>query len=186
MLDANLKNQLQTYLQNLKRPVELVVSADESKKYQELKSLANDIVSLSTLVSLKEAQGPRTPAMTVVNPELNTQISFAGLPMGHEFTSLVLALLHTGGHPIKLSDDIIEQIRNLPGKYEFETYVSLTCQNCPDVIQALNMMAAINPNITNVMIDGALFQDEVASRNIMAVPSVYLNGEVFAAGRISM
>ncbi|ESE41809.1 alkyl hydroperoxide reductase subunit F [Shewanella decolorationis] len=186
MLDANLKNQLQTYLQNLKRPVELVVSADESKKSQELKSLANDIVSLSSLVSIKEAQGQRTPAMTVVNPALNTQISFAGLPMGHEFTSLVLALLHTGGHPIKLSDDIIEQIRNLPGKYEFETYVSLTCQNCPDVIQALNMMAAINPNITNVMIDGALFQDEVASRNIMAVPSVYLNGEVFAAGRISI
>ncbi|QYK08426.1 alkyl hydroperoxide reductase subunit F [Shewanella mangrovisoli] len=186
MLDANLKNQLQTYLQNLKRPVELVVSADESKKSQELKSLANDIVSLSSLVSLKEAQGSRTPAMTVVNTDLNTQISFAGLPMGHEFTSLVLALLHTGGHPIKLSDDVIEQIRNLPGKYEFETYVSLTCQNCPDVIQALNMMAAINPNITNVMIDGALFQDEVASRNIMAVPSVYLNGEVFAAGRISI
>lgn len=186
MLDANLKNQLQTYLQNLKRPVELVVSADESKKSQELKSLANDIVSLSSLVSIKEAQGSRTPAMTVVNTDLNTQISFAGLPMGHEFTSLVLALLHTGGHPIKLSDDVIEQIRNLPGKYEFETYVSLTCQNCPDVIQALNMMAAINPNITNVMIDGALFQDEVASRNIMAVPSVYLNGEVFAAGRISI
>ncbi|MEI8613426.1 alkyl hydroperoxide reductase subunit F [Shewanella sp. PP-He15 brown] len=186
MLDANLKNQLQTYLQNLKRPVELVVSADESKKSQELKSLAQDIVSLSSLVSLKETQGERTLAMTVINPQLNTQISFAGLPMGHEFTSLVLALLHTGGHPIKLSDDIIEQIRNLPGKYAFETYVSLTCQNCPDVVQALNMMAAINPNITNVMIDGALFQDEVASRNIMAVPSVYLNGEVFAAGRISI
>ncbi|MBP6519981.1 MAG: alkyl hydroperoxide reductase subunit F, partial [Shewanella sp.] len=150
MLDANLKNQLQTYLQNLKRPVELVVSADESRKSQELKSLAQDIVSLSSLVSLKEVQGERTPAMTVINPELNTQISFAGLPMGHEFTSLVLALLHTGGHPIKLSDDIIKQIRNLPGKYAFETYVSLTCQNCPDVVQALNMMAAINPNITNV------------------------------------
>lgn len=186
MLDANLKNQLQTYLQNLKRPVELVVSADESRKSQELKSLAQDIVSLSSLVSLKEVQGERIPAMTVINPEINTQISFAGLPMGHEFTSLVLALLHTGGHPIKLSDDIIEQIRNLPGKYAFETYVSLTCQNCPDVVQALNMMAAINPNITNVMIDGALFQEEVTSKNIMAVPSVYLNGEVFAAGRISI
>lgn len=186
MLDANLKNQLQTYLQNLKRPVELVVSADETKKSLELKSLANDIASLSPLVSLKEARSTRTPALTVINPQLNSQISFAGLPMGHEFTSLVLALLHTGGHPIKLSDEIIEQVRNLPGKYAFETYVSLTCQNCPDVVQALNMMAAINPNITNVMIDGALFQAEVTSKNIMAVPSVYLNGEVFAAGRISI
>ncbi|MGL5390901.1 MAG: alkyl hydroperoxide reductase subunit F, partial [Shewanella sp.] len=145
MLDTNLKTQLQTYLQNLKRPVDLVVSADENKKSQELKSLVNDIISLSPLVRLTEAQGPRTPAMTVVNPELNTQIGFAGLPMGHEFTSLVLALLHTGGHPIKLSDELITQIRNLPGKYAFETYVSLTCQNCPDVVQALNMMAAINP-----------------------------------------
>ncbi len=106
--------------------------------------------------------------------------------MGHEFTSLVLALLHTGGHPIKLEAELIEQIRSLPGEYHFETFVSLSCQNCPDVVQALNMMAAINPRISNTMIDGALFQDEVEQRNIMAVPSVYLNGEPFSAGRISL
>ncbi|BCV46449.1 alkyl hydroperoxide reductase subunit F [Shewanella algae] len=185
MLDANLKNQLQTYLQNLKQPVELVVSADESPKSKELLALAQDIASLSSLVSVTEQSLSRTPAMQVTSIK-GSDIRFAGLPMGHEFTSLVLALLHTGGHPIKLEAELIEQIRSLRGEYHFETFVSLSCQNCPDVVQALNMMAAINPRISNTMIDGALFQDEVERRNIMAVPSVYLNGEPFSAGRISL
>ncbi|MCG9737952.1 alkyl hydroperoxide reductase subunit F [Shewanella insulae] len=186
MLDANVKNQLTTYLQNLKRPVELVVSADERPKAKELLSLATDIAALSQLVSLTESVGERTPSMTVTSPDTGSQIHFAGLPMGHEFTSLVLALLHTGGHQIKLAPEVIEQIRDLPGEYRFETYVSLSCQTCPEVVQALNMMSAINPNIQNTMIDGALFQDEVNERNIMAVPSVYLNGEPFSVGGISV
>ncbi len=186
MLDATLKTQLKTYLQNLKTPVELYVSADGSAKAKELQALAEDINQLSDKVSLHQAEDKRSPSMLVTNPELKSQIRFAGLPMGHEFTSLVLALLHSGGHPIKLEDEVIEQIKSLPGEYHFETYVSLSCQNCPDVVQALNMMAAINPNITNVMIDGALFQDEVNERNIMAVPSVYLNGKPFAQGRINL
>ncbi|QDE29940.1 alkyl hydroperoxide reductase subunit F [Shewanella polaris] len=186
MLDANVKNQLKTYLQNLKRPVELVVSADDSNKGKELTSLAQDIVDSSDLVSVTYQQDQRTPSMSVINPQAATNITFAGLPMGHEFTSLVLALLHSGGHPIKLDADIIEQIRQLPGEFHFETYISLSCQTCPEVIQALNMMAAINPNITNVMIDGALFQQEVSDRNIMSVPSVFLNGEAFSVGAISV
>jgi alkyl hydroperoxide reductase subunit F len=113
-------------------------------------------------------------------------IRFAGIPMGHEFTSLVLALLQVGGHPPKADADVLEQIRNLEGEYRFETYISLTCQNCPDVVQALNLMAVVNPNIRHVMIDGALFQDEVSERQIMAVPTIYLNGEVFGQGRMSV
>lgn len=186
MLDTDLMAQLKTYLQNLKRPVELVVSADPSPKAQELRGLAQDIESLSPLVSVIEQEGKRMPSMKVTNGETKTNITFAGLPMGHEFTSLVLALLHTGGHPLKLDDTVIAQIKALPGEYHFETYVSLSCQNCPDVVQALNMMAALNPNITNVMIDGSLFQTEVFERDILAVPSVYLNGDVFAQGRISL
>ncbi|NRD75412.1 alkyl hydroperoxide reductase subunit F [Shewanella sp. VB17] len=186
MLDTDLMAQLKTYLQNLKRPVELVVSADSSPKAQELRSLAQDIESLSPLVSLIEKEGKRMPSMKVTNVETKTDITFAGLPMGHEFTSLVLALLHTGGHPLKLDAAVIKQIKALPGQYHFETYVSLSCQNCPDVVQALNMMAALNPNITNVMIDGSLFQTEVFERDILAVPSVYLNGEIFSQGRISL
>ncbi|PXF32524.1 NADH dehydrogenase [Pokkaliibacter plantistimulans] len=188
MLDANLKQQLRTYLQNLKSPVELVVSLDDSSKSQEMNALAQDIASLSSLISVSSSDdmNERKPSMQVKSAANGTIIRFAGLPMGHEFTSLVLALLHSGGHPMKLNPEIIEQVRNLEGEYQFETYVSLTCQNCPEVIQALNMMAAINPQITNVMIDGSLFQDEVSKRNVMAVPSVYLNGQSFAQGRMTL
>jgi NADH-dependent peroxiredoxin subunit F len=113
-------------------------------------------------------------------------VRFAGIPMGHEFTSLVLALLHTGGHPMKLEPEKIEQIAAIEGEFKFETYISLSCHNCPDVVQALNMMAVINPNITHVMIDGALYQDEVKAREIMSVPTYFLNGEVFGAGRMEL
>lgn len=185
MLNADLKQQLKTYLQNLRQDVRLVVSADDSKKSQELLDLANDISSLSPLVSVTQARLERTPEMQVTNAQ-GTDIRFAGLPMGHEFTSLVLALLHTGGHPLKLDMAVIEQIKALPQTLKFETFISLSCQNCPDVVQALNMMAALNPNVSSTMIDGALFQDEVESRQIMAVPSVFLNGELFSQGRISL
>jgi len=124
--------------------------------------------------------------MLVRSVQNNTEIRFAGVPMGHEFTSLIMALLHSGGHPIKLDKEIIEQVRSLEGEFQFETYISLSCQNCPDVVQALNMMAAINPQITNVMIDGSVFSEEVYSRDVLSVPAVYLNGEAFSQGRISI
>lgn len=188
MLDQNLKTQLQTYLQNLKTPVELVKFVDDSAKSQELNDLVDQITQLSPLISSSagDDSSERVPSMLIRSAQNNTEIRFAGVPLGHEFTSLVLALLHSGGHPMKIDAELIEQVRQLEGQYQFETYVSLSCQNCPDVIQALNMMAAINPNITNVMIDGALFQPEVDERKVMAVPSVFLNGEVFAQGRISL
>lgn len=188
MLDTNMKTQLQNYLQNLKSNVELVVFLDDSKKSEELALLANDIASLSDKVTVAHGTdaNERTPSMLVRSTATNSEIRFAGLPMGHEFTSLVLALLHSGGHPAKVDPAVVEQIKALPGQYRFETYVSLSCQNCPDVIQALNIMSALNPNITNVMIDGALFQKEVDERKIMAVPAVYLNGELFTQGRITI
>ncbi|MEN3159449.1 alkyl hydroperoxide reductase subunit F [Alkalimonas sp. NCh-2] len=188
MLDTNLKQQLSSYLQNLKSQVELVVSLDDSAKAQELNTLATEIASLSDLVSLRrdDSASKRAPAMQVHSADKGTVITFAGVPMGHEFTSLVLALLHSGGHPIKIEPELIEQIRQLTGRFEFETYISLSCQTCPEVVQALNMMAAINPNITSVMIDGALFQQEVSDRNVMAVPTVFLNGEQFSQGAITL
>jgi len=188
MLDAKIKSQLQSYLQNLKTPVELVASVDDSAKSGELSQLVQEIATMSPLVTATESRdnNERKPSMLVRSAATGSEIRFAGLPMGHEFTSLVLALLHSGGHPLKLDEAMIEQVKGLSGEYHFETYVSLSCQNCPDVVQALNMMAAINPKITNVMIDGALFQEEVDSRKIMAVPSVYLNGELFAQGRITL
>lgn len=187
MLDNNLKAALQGYLQNLKTPVELHVASDSSEKGQELTALVNDIAGLSSMVQLKTAaNATRVPSMQVRSTAKNTNITFAGVPMGHEFTSLVLALLHSGGHPIKEEAAVLEQIAALPGPLNFEVYVSLSCQTCPEVVQALNLLAAVNPNITTTMIDGAVFGSEVSERNIMAVPTVFLNGEQFSQGAISL
>jgi len=188
MLDQAIKQQLKQYLSNLKEEVQLVVSLDESKASNDIQSLANEIAELSDLVTVTrdDAASSRRPVMTVTNPKKGTQLRFAGLPMGHEFTSLVLALLHSGGHPIKLEAETIEQIAKLDKKLDVEIFISLSCQNCPDVVQAFNMMSAINPDIRTTMIDGALFQDEVKSRDIMAVPSVFVNGELFGQGRMSL
>ncbi|VWB89832.1 NADH dehydrogenase [Burkholderia lata] len=188
MLDANLKNQLKAYLEKITRPIELVASLDDSAKSQELLALLNEIASLTDRVTVTERRddAERKPSFSIGEPGKPAGIRFAGIPMGHEFTSLVLALLQTGGHPIKLDDDVIEQIRALDGDYAFETYFSLSCQNCPEVVQALNVMSLINPRIRHVAIDGALFQGEVESRQIMAVPTMFLNGTSFGQGRSSV
>ena len=185
MLDANLKTQLKSYLEKVSRPIEIVASLDDSARSLELLALLTDIATLSARVSVIERRGDaeRKPSFSIGEPGKDTGIRFAGIPMGHEFTSLVLALLQVGGHPVKLDDAVIEQIRELDGDYQFETYFSLTCQNCPEVVQALNVMALINPRIRHVAIDGAVFQHEVESRQIMAVPTMFLNGEVFGQGR---
>ena len=187
MLDANIKSQLKAYLEKLQTPIELVASLDESAAAQEMRGLLTDISELSTKVSLREdGDAARRPSFAIGRPGEAARISFAGLPMGHEFTSLILALLQTGGHPPKVDADVIEQIKALPGNFRFETYISLSCHNCPDVVQAMNLMAVLNPGVSHVMIDGALFQGEVEERQIMAVPTMYLNGEEFGAGRMSI
>ncbi len=187
MLDPALKTQLDAYLQKLVRPVEIHASLDDGAKSQELRALLDEIAALSPKLSLHTESPPdaRAPSFALRTPGESIDLRFAGIPMGHEFTSLVLALLQVGGHPSKLAQDVLERIRDLDGDYTFETYFSLSCQNCPDVVQALNLMAVLNPRIRHVAIDGALFQDEVDARQVMSVPTVFLNGEVFGAGRMS-
>jgi len=187
MLDAALKTQLKDYLTRLREPVELVASLDDGASSREMAALLDDIAALSDKVTVvRRADDARRPSFAVTRPGQDVGVRFAGLPMGHEFTSLVLALLQVGGHPPKASAETIERIRALDGDYTFETYFSLSCQNCPDVVQALNLMAALNPRIRHVAIDGALFQAEVEARGVMAVPAVFLNGEPFAQGRMSL
>ena len=185
MLDTNLKTQLKAYLEKVTLPFEIVASLDDGEKSQEMLSLLQDIASLSDKITLKtDGQDARKPSFALNRIGGDISLRFAGLPMGHEFTSLVLALLQVGGHPSKTAPEVIEQIKGIEGEYNFETYFSLSCQNCPDVVQALNLMAVLNPNIRHVAIDGALFQDEVEARQIMSVPSIYLNGELFGQGRM--
>ena len=188
MLDETLKTQLKTYLEKVVRPIEIVASLDDSDKSREMEALLGELVLLSdriTLVQRRDADA-HTPSFALNSPGQDIHLRFAGLPMGHEFTSLVLALLQVGGHPSKTAQDVIEQIRDLEGDYRFETYFSLSCQNCPDVVQALNLMAVLNPRIQHVAIDGALFPEEVEARQVMSVPTIYLNGEVFGQGRMGV
>ncbi|HVL09098.1 MAG TPA: alkyl hydroperoxide reductase subunit F, partial [Burkholderiaceae bacterium] len=187
MLDANLKTQLKAYLEKVTQPFEIVASLDDGAKSQELLGLLNDIVSLSDKITLRtDGADARRPSFALNRIGGDISLRFAGIPMGHEFTSLVLALLQVGGHPSKLEADVIERIQSLDGDYSFETYFSLSCQNCPDVVQALNLMAVLNPRIKHVAIDGALFQSEVEQRQVMSVPSIYLNGEPFGQGRMGV
>jgi alkyl hydroperoxide reductase subunit F len=188
MLDANLKTQLKSYMEMVVQPIEIVACLDGSAKSQELRELLQEIEQMSGKITLTERNDAdeRKPSFRIQRSGTDVGVRFAGIPMGHEFTSLVLALLQVGGHPIKLDEAVIEQIRNLDGNYRFETYFSLSCQNCPDVVQALNVMSIINPRIQHVAIDGALYQDEVDARQIMSVPTMYLNGEVFGQGRSSV
>ncbi|QHJ00547.1 alkyl hydroperoxide reductase subunit F [Xylophilus rhododendri] len=188
MLDANLKNALKGYLERVTRPIEIVASVDDSKASGDLKDLLADIVALSDKITVVERSddGERKPSFLITNPGVDTGLRFAGLPLGHEFTSLVLALLQVGGHPSKAAQDTIDQVKNLEGDYHFETYFSLSCQNCPDVVQALNLMAVLNPNIKHTAIEGSLFPDEIEARQIMSVPTVYLNGTNFGQGRMQL
>ncbi|MGB4345311.1 MAG: alkyl hydroperoxide reductase subunit F [Burkholderiaceae bacterium] len=188
MLDATIKNQLQAYLGKVTSPVEISASLDDSDKSREMREMLQEIVSMSDLLTLTERSddGQRIPSFALNRKGSDMGVRFAGIPMGHEFTSLVLALLWVGGHPPKVGADVIEQIRQLEGDYLFESYISLSCHNCPEVVQALNLMAVINPRIRHVMIDGQLFQDEVNGRQIMAVPTVFLNGQNFGQGRMDL
>ncbi|MDX1633748.1 MAG: alkyl hydroperoxide reductase subunit F [Marinobacter sp.] len=188
MLDAGIKEQLKTYMAKLQQPIELVAAYDDSKKSQELKQLLDELEPMSDKISQRTEESPdaRRPSFAINRVGSDIGVRFAGIPMGHEFTSLVLALLQVGGHPPKASEDVIEQVKSLDGDFEFETYFSLSCQNCPDVVQALNLMSVLNPRIKHTAIDGALFQDEVEQREVMAVPSVYLNGKPFGQGRMTL
>ncbi len=187
MLDDSLKAQLQQYLGLLRQPIRLIASLDDSETGTDMKSLLETIVSLSDKVTLDTSGNDARKPSFVVAREGETQgVRFAGLPLGHEFTSLVLALLWTGGHPPKVEQDVIDSIRALDGDFSFEVYMSLTCHNCPDVVQALSLMAIFNPKVKTTVIEGGAFQKEVEERQIMAVPMVFLNGEVFASGRMSV
>ncbi len=192
MLDTDLKEQLQGYLGRLTQPIEIIAALDDSAAAREMQELLLQIAPLSSLISYRETRGGevpagrRTPSFRITRAGADMGIDFAGIPMGHEFTSLVLALLQAGGYPPKVDAPVIEQVKALEGDFNFEIFISLSCHNCPEVVQSLNLLAVLNPGVRTTMIDGALFQSEVEARQIMAVPYVFLNGQEFSQGRISL
>jgi alkyl hydroperoxide reductase subunit F len=187
MLDASTTAQLKTYLANLRKPVELVATLDDSPKSAEMRALVEIVAEQSPLLTARyDGHAERAPSFAIRRADGTAETHFAGLPLGHEFTSLVLALLHMGGHPPKEEAELLDSVKALDGTFKFETFFSLSCQNCPDVIQAINIMAALNPGVSHVAIDGAMFREEVETRKVMAVPAVYLNGEPFGQGRMDL
>ncbi|PIT25106.1 alkyl hydroperoxide reductase subunit F [Snodgrassella alvi] len=187
MLNDTLKSQLKAYLEYVTKPVEIIATLNDSAGARDMQALLQEVEALSDKVNLRtDGQSERKPSFEITNPGMHTGLVFAGNPMGHEFSSLVLALLQVGGHPSKEAESLQQQIKNLQGSYHFKTYYSITCHNCPDVIQALNLMSILNPNISHTAIDGALFQEEIEAKEIMGVPAVFLNGKPFGQGRMEL
>ncbi|WP_312199746.1 alkyl hydroperoxide reductase subunit F [Anaerospora hongkongensis] len=186
LLDGDIKAQLSQYLQLMEGSVLIKVSAGSDSVSSDMIALVDEIASMTSLITTERTKLPRTPSFSIQRAGEDNGITFAGIPLGHEFNSLVLALLQVSGRAPKVEQKIIEQIRALKGSYQFESYISLSCHNCPEVVQALNLMSVLNPAITHTMVDGAVFQEEVQAKNIMAVPVVYLNGEFFSSGRMSV
>ncbi|WP_183279874.1 alkyl hydroperoxide reductase subunit F [Clostridium fungisolvens] len=186
MLDSDIKGQLAQYLQLMEGDVLIKISAGSDNISNDMISLVDELASMSPRIKVERATLSKTPSFSVNRIDEDTGVTFAGIPLGHEFTSLVLALLQVSGRPPKVDQKIIDQIKNLKGQYNFQSYISLTCHNCPEVVQSLNLMSILNTNITHTMIDGGTFKEEVESKNIMAVPSVFLNGEFFGSGRMTV
>src|SRR3954453_10339138 len=176
MLDAEIKTQLSQYMQLMEGEVHIKVSVGSDDVSRNMLSLVEELATMSSNIKVQKTELERTPSFSVNRPGEDIGITFAGIPLGHEFTSLVLALLQVSGRAPKVDQKVIDQIKNIKGDYRFETYASLSCHNCPDVVQALNVMSLLNPNITHTMIDGAVYKDEVEAKQIMAVPTVFLNG----------
>lgn len=186
LLDNEIKGQLKQYLQMMEGDVVLKVSTGSDEVSRDMLALVDELATMSSNIKVETTELERTPSFSVNRVGENTGITFAGIPLGHEFTSLVLALLQVSGRAPKVDQKVIDQIKAIKGEYQFESYISLTCHNCPDVVQALNVMSLLNPGITHTMIDGAAFKEEVESKDIMAVPTVFLNGESFGSGRMSL
>lgn len=186
ILDADIKTQLSQYLQLMENDILLKVSAGDDDVSKDMLTLVDELATMSSKITVEKVELERTPSFSVNRPGEDTGVVFAGIPLGHEFTSLVLALLQVSGRAPKVEQKLIDQIKNIQGEYHFESYISLSCHNCPDVVQALNVMSVLNSGITHTMIDGAAFKEEVESKDIMAVPTVFLNGESFGSGRMTL
>jgi alkyl hydroperoxide reductase subunit F len=180
-LEANIKQQLEQYLALMESNITIQVSAGSDAVSSDMVALVNEIAAMSDKITVESVKLARTPSF-----QIGDRVVFAGIPLGHEFTSLVMALLQVSGRKPKIDDRVIDQIKNIRGEYNFTTYISLSCHNCPDVVQALNIMSVLNPGIRHTMVDGAAFKDEVESKNILAVPYVELNGEAFGSGRMTI
>lgn len=186
ILDETIKLQLKEYLSLLEDEVVIKKYTGTDEVSLQMDELLEELNKLSSKIHIEEEVLNRMPSFKLTKRDTDSGITFAGVPLGHEFSSLVLALLQVSGRPPKMEQEVVDRIKLIKRELSFETYISLSCHNCPDVVQALNMMSILNPHIQHTMIDGNVFRKEVEDKEIMAVPSIYLNGEYFNSGRITL
>lgn len=185
-LDAQIKGQLAQYLQLLESDVVFQVQLGQDESSQKVRDFLKEIAAMSDRISIVPTNLSRTPSFKIAKVGQESGVEFAGLPLGHEFTSFVMALLQVSGRPPKIEDELVERIQGIQKSLHFETYVSLSCHNCPDVVQAFNIMAVLNPNISHTMVEGGMFQEEVEAKKIMSVPAVFHEGQLFHSGRATI
>lgn len=186
LLDANIKAQLNQLLALLEGDLTIQLSVGEDKTSTDMRELVTELATMSSRITVEETTLARTPSFSINKVGSESGVVFAGLPLGHEFNSLVLALLQVSGRAPKVDEATAKRIQAITKPIHFETYVSLTCHNCPDVVQALNIMSVLNPNISHTMVEGGAYQEEVKEKDILAVPAVYADGEFFEGGRMSL
>jgi alkyl hydroperoxide reductase subunit F len=187
MLTNDILNALKGYTANMTSDVALVLQTGDHDKRPELKKFLEDVATVNARITVAERDDPelRSPISFKLEVDgADSGVRFSGLPGGHEFNSFVLALLHASGTPMKLDDSLKSIIAGIDEELRFEVFVSLSCHNCPDVVQTLNQFALLNPKISAETIDGGHFQDVIDARNIQGVPTVFLNGEIFANGKV--
>ncbi|MGX7162943.1 alkyl hydroperoxide reductase subunit F [Enterococcus massiliensis] len=186
MLDNETKTQLAQYLALLESDIVFSADLGRDADSQKVAEFLEEVAAMTPRIMIEKTHLSRTPSFEVNKSGEKSGIAFAGLPLGHEFTSFILALLQVSGRPPKIDEEVAKRIREIKKELHFVTYVSLTCHNCPDVVQALNIMAVLNPQITHTMVEGSMYQAEVDEQKIMAVPTVYLNEKEFSSGRQSI
>lgn len=184
MLDEATKSQVKEYFNRLKNEVKILVYDGDHTNRKDMIEFLSDVQGLNENLKIEYSKEVSTGVdFDILSMGKPTGIKFSGIPMGHEFTSFILAVLQAGGNPIKLDESMLRAVSKIKGELNFETFISLDCHNCPEVVQTLNSFALVNPNIKNNMIDGSLYQDLVKERNIQGVPAVYLNGKRFLSGK---
>ncbi|PNY20500.1 NADH dehydrogenase [Streptococcus parauberis] len=185
-LTPDIKNQLKQYLDLLESDIVFQANLGDDQNSKNVKEFLEEIANMSSKITIEEKSLTRQPSFKIAQLDKESGVEFAGIPLGHEFTSFVLALLQVSGRPPKIEQELANQIKAIDKELHFETYVSLSCHNCPDIVQAFNIMSVLNPKISHTMIEGGMFQDEVKERGIMAVPTVYLDNQVFSSGRTTV
>ncbi|MFW2178384.1 MULTISPECIES: alkyl hydroperoxide reductase subunit F [unclassified Moraxella] len=185
-LDQSLLDAVKSYSERMTRPITFVLGAGEHPERAALVDFLSQVASTTDKIMLSQDVDATLSPMSfkIVSQDKDTGIVFSGIPSGHEFTSLILAILQSGGSELKLDEGIQAIIKNIKQPLVFQTFVSLSCHNCPDVVQSLNQFALLNDGISNEMIDGGVFQDLIKEKNIQGVPAVFLNGQPFASGKI--